>query len=338
MKERICLSMIMGLCCLGQLTFGLTVTNPGYQVETYLTYDASTLGRTRDFTFDSAGNIYVVHTFRDSARNGSIQKIGTDKSISTLRSDLVDPRYITWGGGTNYGDYLYVTDRQETANWTGGEITRIDLAGNKTPFAGGLNQPGAITIDPTGKLYVANSADDKILTVGTSGGTATTFSNYPHNISGAVYGLAIDTTGSYGGDIFAGTYSSNLTYAGLFSINDSGIESRYTDFEEGACIAFDDTAEQYFGGSMFAGGRDEADNRWTLYQVNSYNDAEIFGTFNVSPYWTRPDIEFGPDGAMYVLEWDSPNETVVISRITAVPEPATLLLLSVGGLMLRKRK
>ena len=335
--------MLVVICCLQQLVFGVVINNPAYQVEQYFTYDASTLGSTRDFTFDSSGNIYVAHGFQDTARNGSVQKISTDKSISDLRTDLVDPRYIIWGGGTSFGDNLYVSDPQENANWSSGEITQLDLAGNKTPFCGGSYYAGALAIDQTGNydnmLYTANSVDDKILRVGPSGGTASTFSSFPGNYSGGMFGMAFDTTDSYGGGMYVSNrYVDNLSVAGLFHIDTNGNATRYADIEQGGCIAFDDTSEQYFDGKMYAAGRLDSENLWTLYKVNGFYDKEVFGAFEFTRGTTRPDIEFGPDGAMYVMEWDAPNMDVVISRITPVPEPVTLMLLGLGGIALRKRK
>lgn len=51
---------------------------------------------------------------------------------------------------------------------------------------------------------------------------------------------------------------------------------------------------------------------------------------------TLGSLVFGPDGAMYVAEYDAGAEEVTITQI--IPEPATLLLLGFGGLMLRRKK
>ena len=328
--------IVFGVFCFSQSLIAVTVYNPNYQVDTYVSYNYTSLGRPQGFTFDPGGNLYVTHL------NGSVQKINTSKTISPLVTNLAAPRYITWGGGTDFGDYLYVTDPQQKSTWSGGEVTRIDLAGNKTPFAGGVNNPGLLEIDTSGNynnlLYVANATDDKILKVGSAGGVATTFSNYPYYSGGVLAGIAFDTIGSYGNRMFVSTFSTDLPDAGVFRVDLNGTVSRFVDIEQAAHVEIDNTQQQLFDGKMYVNGKYDSNDPWGLYLINGYYDQELFGTFDISPNWLHSPIRFGADGAMYVMECDIPNDQVIISRITPVPEPSTLMLVFLGGLLVKKKR
>lgn len=206
----------------------------------------------------------MTHSDGTSGRNGIIQKIDANKNVTILRNDLVDPRHITWGGGTSFGDNLYVSDRFERTTYLDGQITKIDLSGNISAFSGPeLRQPVALEIDRTGnysgQLYIANGTSDRVSYTTAAGGSATTFANYPYGVSGSIQGIAFDTTTNYRGGMYVATHATNLQYAGLFHIDINGVESRYTSFEQASCVTFDDTAEQYFNGKMFAAGRDDSD-------------------------------------------------------------------------------
>lgn len=341
MKRVPVLFAVAAIVSLTQTLMAVTILNPDYQAQTYVRYDNSAIGVSFDCTFDSSGNLYVAHGYGDSARNGSVQMISPDRTIAPLIENLVDPRYIVWGGGTSFGNYLYVADRLENSHYSAGEVTRIDLNGNKTAFCS-ANQPGALVIDSSSSfrntMYVANSASDKIVQVGSSGGTPTTFSDYPYGASGAIMGMALDTQGSYNNLMFVGNFSSS-EYGGLYSIDGNGSASSYVELAHATAVAFDDTTQQLFGGSMFVAGKATgSENRWTLYQVNGLNDMTEFATFDVSPSWTRPDIIFGNDGSMYVMEYDSAAQETLITQITPVPEPATLFLFGIAGLYLRRKK
>ncbi len=81
----------------------IVVVEPGYTVQVYATYSQSR--STRGLAFDGSGNLYATH---DQA--GSIWKITSDGTASEFVIGLGYPIGITWGGGTSFGDYLYVLD------------------------------------------------------------------------------------------------------------------------------------------------------------------------------------------------------------------------------------
>ncbi len=135
MKKQFYLSIVLISCCLSQWLRAVTVTNPAYQVETYISYDTSAIGRPMDFTFDSSGNVYVTHSTGDFVRNGSIRRIDVDKNVTVLRDDLVDPRYITWGGGHHSVTiFMWLTDWNEPTT-RAGKSRRSTWQETNQPFA-----------------------------------------------------------------------------------------------------------------------------------------------------------------------------------------------------------
>ena len=332
---------IAALClfCWSLPAWSVTVLDPGYRAEVYASYSTQAIGGSTDFTFGPDGTIYVAHSNYNSTGSGSIQHV-TASGITPLCSNLVDPVHIEYGVG-DFGNSFYVSDRLESRHFSGtGEITRVGMDGSKTAFAGGLSQPVAMTMDPAtnGKMYIANSTNDNIVRVCSAGGTVSPFSPYPFNSSGAVGNLAFDTAGSYGGGLFAATSSSNMSYSGLFQIDADGTASRYvTWIDHAAAIAFDTTANQDFLGQMYIAERMDTEPTFSISRIDQDLNVYDFAA-TISPSWYATRLRFGPDGDLYVLEWNSSNQTTTISRITAVPEPATLLLTSFGLVFLKRRR
>ena len=341
MLGRAWVLVILG--CLPQVSWGLDLNDSRYRIETVVTYDHSTIGRPIDFTFGPSEEIYVTHTFGDTLRNGTVLKVNPDLSMVPLRNDLVDPRKIVYGGGTSFGSQLYVTDQQAPAASGTGEITKLGLDGSKTTFSTGLNQPSALAIDSTGRygdhLYSAQSAHDHIRRVGSGGGLSTAFSSYPGTFSGSVGDIAFDSTGAYGHSMFTtAIFQSNPSVSGLFTIDPSGNAVRFVEgIDHARSLAIDESGQNHFGGKMFAVGYSTADQEVSLYRVNGQDDFDVFATGFTTPTWASSSIAFGNDGSLYVMQERFWREITVIQRISLIPEPTSLVLLALGGLVMQRQ-
>lgn len=306
-----------------QSGFSLVLHQPGYESEIWLQLPCENLGRCMDFTFDDDGNIYTVHAF-EGPLVGSVQVITPDKQIVPLRTDLVDPRKITWAGGTAYGDCLLVADRQKYNFGVRGEVTKITLDGQKSRFAWGLNQPNTLEIDRSGNygglLYIANSAHDEILTVGPGGGAASRFSAYPYGASGSMGQLAFDSMGYYGGLMFIAAGYTNLNYSGLFTMDSGGNPTQYLDaVEVASSVVFDTTPQGSFSGNMFISQRTLAKSKNTIMSVSDSSELTEFAFCNISAWWCVPRFHFTPEGSMYVMEYDPAKKLAVFTKITPTP-------------------
>ncbi len=280
----------------------LDMSVPGYTVETFATY-AETLPR--HMTFDGSGNLYVTQL-----NSGNIWKITPSGAAGQFVSGFIAPYSIDWGGGTAYGDYLYVGQ--------GGAVTRVDLiSGNKTFFAG-QDCDGSLTIDKTGNyggyMYVGTGCYDDIKKIDTAG-HITTFSTWPGwTDGGAPYGIDFDPGTAYGGLMYVGCAfeQGDAGKSGLFTMNTGGTPTRFcSDLVQVWNVHFDKTG--LFAGSLFVIGRASYESYPSIYTVSTDGIATEFAT---STILNVHGLAFGPDGALYVSEYSSWDGLVTISRIT----------------------
>ena len=96
-------------------------------------------------------------------------------------------------------------------------------------------------------------------------------------------------------------------------------------------IDFDQTGI-FFDEQMFVIGQDTFTEGWKLWQLDSAGTATLFATTTTA----FSDLLFGQDGALYIAEYSTLGDVVTISRV--VPEPATLLLLGLGVVILRSKR
>jgi hypothetical protein len=300
------------------------VLSPGYTVQTYATYtDVADYPHHMTFDFDSSGNLYVAQP-----ASGTIMKITPGKAVSQFASGLTGPYSITWGGGSAFGNYLYVG---------GGSIYKLALDGTVSSFAN-HNCVSSLAIDKKGNyggyLYAGTGGADDFHKINTAGNIMS-FGSWPGlTDNGEPDGIAFDPGTAYGGLMYVGSAYTpdNASKSGLFTMNTSGVPTRFSNNLVYAYeLAFDTTGN--FGGKLFTMGATSYGSAAGIYSVGVDGTATRFA--NTSSQFGL-GLAFGQDGAMYLSEYSSSNGMITISRIT--PEPATLLLLSFGAALVRKRK
>jgi hypothetical protein len=295
-------------------SWALEVLEPGYVVETYVSYSCPGQGEPRGIAFDPYGNLYLSNwdNYPDA---GSIYRISPDKSVNRWIEGLGTPRVIVWTGGTEYGDYLYVTDA------TPSDLLRIDLDGTVSTFSHVGAGPHSLGLDTTGAyggyLYVATRNPDHIYYVSETG-QVNYFSYFPGSVAGGHVDLAFDPGTDYGGLMYVALEGGGHTGPyGVFTIDQAG---HATEFAPVLVTAFAVEIDPYglFEGSLFVTGKWHSDQPYySMWRAHADGHVTEFavGTIGTNHLLV---FAFGPDGAMYVPEYSRDEGVVVITRITAI--------------------
>jgi hypothetical protein len=263
--------------------------------------------------FDGYGNLYIVHR-----ENGSIYRIDTDGNATRWVDNLNGPHDIAWGGGTEYGDYLYVGCLDA--------VRRINLNGNTSTFATISGEPVVLAMDRVGSygryMYAATASNDHIRRIFPTGNTQR-FSDFPYGVPGGVHGIAFDPGMEYGHFMYATSASSTSQWNGLFRLDTSGNPTRFGSNKilTAKHLEFD-TMGLMFDGELFVVGEISTGvgtTFWGIYKVAPNGEP--------TPFWggTRQTggtggFAFGPDGALYVAGHVAAENTVVVTRITLPPK------------------
>jgi hypothetical protein len=173
MKNLVVTLLVM--FCVFESASGMQLVAPGYTAESYASYTQTGIGPVSYMAFDDAGNLYATH--RNAGAIWRVTPAGTAAQFASGFGTLG----IGWGGGTSYGDYLYVAD----GGVPNGQIRKINKSGVVSGFASfspPLHGLGFAEIDRTGnyggKLYTATASQDHTYSLSTSG-VITLFSDFP---------------------------------------------------------------------------------------------------------------------------------------------------------------
>ena len=185
---------------------------------------AAELNQPSSVAVDSAGNIYIADSY-----NNRIRKVDTSGGITTVAgngtfgfsgdggpataAELNQPSSVAVDSAGN----IYIADSYNN------RIRKVDTSGGITTVAGNgtfgfsgdggpataaeLNQPSSVAVDSAGNIYIADSANNRIRKVDTSGGITTVAGNGTFGFSGdggpataaelnQPEGMAVDSAGN----------------------------------------------------------------------------------------------------------------------------------------------
>jgi hypothetical protein len=302
---------------------GYEIASGNYQAEVVGAYCDYTknLGMPWGMTFGPDGALYLTHEVSESQTvlDGTIYKMTMTGQASRFVTGLADPFDIVWGGGTAYGDYFYVADQHALP---GGKIWRISPSGAVSAFATMDSHPIALEIDRAGlygkQMYTATCTRDKTYSISPAG-TVKKFSDFPYdNADWGIGSIAFASGGGYGGLMYTFKFWST---PGLINTLDAAGNPTPLgpDFYIGGQMHFDNTDQQLFGGNLFVRGAlrdvDGPPYARTIYYISPDGQASKFLNRSAIDDIRIGGFTFGPDGAMYVAEYDLKTNVTTVSRI-----------------------
>jgi hypothetical protein len=305
---------LVGLFVTAESAMGLEVLSAGYRVETYATYSCpEMLYAPRGLVFDRDWNLYLSQ-WQNYRSKGAVFRMTNEKSFTRWLEIPGTPRRIVWTGGTDYGQFLYVTDA------TLHEIMRIGLDGKVSTFCPLRGGPHSLALDPTGsyggRLYVATRAPDHIYSISQTG-KAQMFSRFPGSVPGGHADLTFDPGTDYGGFMYVAVECGKCpagAFGGLFRIDQNGKDAR---FAPEAVSVMNVLIDPYgpFKRKMFVSAKSKySQPYYSIWRVEPDGKISEFAVATLGDHLFT--FTFGPHGAMYVPEYSADKKIVVINRIT----------------------
>lgn len=300
-------------------TYGLVLDNPSaYVMETYAQYTKPGGIGGAYSEFDGAGNLYITHG------NGSLVKITPDGQ-SQVVDQFLNIQGIVYAGGTTYGDVLYFNDAYAHAT-----LAR-QADGTTSSFSTMGGTPIGITIDRMGlfdgKMFVSRRYGSGDIYRIHETGQYELFTQIGLGMS--AHDIEADPSGLYGGLLYLCVSDESTDTFTPWSVHPDGTVNQFSSLTHVKDLAFDTTENSAFGGLLYA-----RRSSWAIGSISSSGEWSRLGRSNDTSIGA---LTFGPDNSMYVLEEIPGNPIISVIKISAVPEPASLLLLGLGGLLIRKR-
>ncbi len=146
---------------------------------------------------DASGNVYIADTGNTRVLKETVS--GGSYTQSVVASSLLGPRGVAVdaAGGVYIADVNGAASNSQVLKETlkSGSYTQSTVANHASS---GLSDPVAVSVDPAGNVYIADTGLDEVLTetLGTSTYTQSVFANHAANGIMTPAGLAVDWTGS----------------------------------------------------------------------------------------------------------------------------------------------
>jgi sugar lactone lactonase YvrE len=275
--------------------------------------------------FANADNIYV-----SCLGTSTIQKYDASGNMTTFASDVNSPKGLAFDSSNN----LYV------ASYNNSAIYKFDPSGNRSTFASGLYNPVDLAFDSSDNLYVSSYSYSAIFKFN-PGGNRTTFASglsWPQ-------GLSFDSSGN----LYVGVYGiialPFIGYEGSISKYDpNGQWSTYIDWQVQLGIpmdlVFDSSSYLYISDPQFS-----SISKWDSSQKRTTVASGLNKPAGLA-FDSNGNLYAAIEGSGMIMKFDSDGKSSIFASglnqptyiAIQVPEPATLFLLGLGTVILRKRK
>jgi hypothetical protein len=323
----------------GLVTVGGTVTNTGT-----LTVNKSSTGAV---AFNGPVNSATGLAVSNSDATGAVSFGGTVTSNSVTNSGAGAINYagITSTAGTISNSGTGLVTVGGPVNNTGALTVNKSSSGAMV-FTGGINSANGVSVtnsNATGLVEFNSSVTANTVTVGAGNGTVRLGSVAGNSFSGAVTSAGnIDGVGSIGGLLTVqngGSYAPGVAGIGTQQVNGLAMNTGSTFvWQLNGTVPGFDTVTGLTSLSIGSGVTSRLDingfdssfwnqNRnWDVFTGTFNNGGSVFDTISLVG-------DSAPNASLGSFAWDSSSANVVRLNFTAVPEPSSMALLGLAGLI-----